>query len=162
VGQVERAVGGEDTAIWRVESGGAGYAPRLFPADEAAPRQHEGETMNAAAAEGLPLPAVFARGSWGKPPALPLSAPPRGTLAAFLQKQPWQTWRLGAAFGRLQAQLHTIAPPPSFASADWIAWAGPEETALQDRLRALPSLKNVLLHLDYHPLNVMTDGRALT
>jgi hypothetical protein len=46
--------------------------------------------------------------------------------------------------------------------ADWIAWAGAAEPALQAALRRTAGDESSFLHLDYHPLNVLTDGRSIT
>jgi aminoglycoside phosphotransferase (APT) family kinase protein len=83
---------------------------------------------------------------------------PGVTLTAALRKQPWRVRSLGEAFGRAQAAIHRIEQPPS---TGWVEWAGPNETELKARLRALP-LQSRLIHLDYHPLNVMTDGKEIT
>jgi aminoglycoside phosphotransferase (APT) family kinase protein len=64
----------------------------------------------------------------------------------------------------MQAAIHAIAPAPApeLSPGGWIAWAGEDETALQARLRVVAGGAAQLLHLDYHPLNVMTDGREMT
>jgi aminoglycoside phosphotransferase (APT) family kinase protein len=71
---------------------------------------------------------------------------------------------LGSAFGATQAQIHRVVAPAPLAErrADWIGWAGSDEHELHDRLRAAAGDAAALLHLDYHPLNVLTDGRRIT
>jgi aminoglycoside phosphotransferase (APT) family kinase protein len=44
----------------------------------------------------------------------------------------------------------------------WIAWAGDGATQVQARLKHMDLRRDALLHLDYHPLNVMTDGTRIT
>jgi aminoglycoside phosphotransferase (APT) family kinase protein len=44
----------------------------------------------------------------------------------------------------------------------WISWKCEGEQTLQDCLRHLSSDKVALLHLDYHPRNVLTDGKQIT
>jgi len=44
----------------------------------------------------------------------------------------------------------------------WIVWKCEGEQKVQDRLRQLPSKEVALLHLDYHLLNVLTDGKQIT
>ena len=79
-------------------------------------------------------------------------------------QQPWRVWALGRAFGRMQARIHAVRAPAlgSASDADWIAWAGPDEPGLQAILRRTASKNCTLLHLDYHPLNVLTDGTQIT
>src|SRR5262249_57263606 len=71
---------------------------------------------------------------------------------------------LGVAFGRAHSRLREVAAPAPLRAApeDWIAWAGPDEPALAERLRAVRRRDDRLLHLDYHPLNVMVDGGRVT
>ncbi|MBC8171174.1 MAG: phosphotransferase, partial [Anaerolineae bacterium] len=70
---------------------------------------------------------------------------------------PRSGWQLGKAFGQMQAAIHTITVPCEVESSAWIEWAG-DEPELKTRLYELKSRKTALLHLDYHPLNVMADG----
>jgi aminoglycoside phosphotransferase (APT) family kinase protein len=156
--------GGSDTAIWRVAHGQQLYALRVFRAGQAATYQREIAAMRAAQAGGLPIPAIQAAGSWHDRPALLLSWCDGEPLLRTLQRQPARLWSLGIQFGRTQAAIHAIAPAPApeLRHDDWIAWAGADETALQTRLRAVAAGATQLLHLDYHPLNLMTDGRRMT
>jgi aminoglycoside phosphotransferase (APT) family kinase protein len=156
--------GGSDTAIWQIVHDGQRYALRVFRAEQAATCQRELAVMRAAHDGGLPVPAIHAAGSWRDRPALLLSWCAGQPLLHALLRQPRLLWKLGKQFGRMQAAIHAIAPPPSpqLPPGDWIAWAGENETALQTRLRAIAGESAQLLHLDYHPLNVMTDGRHMT
>ena len=156
--------GGWDTTIWRVEHGGATYALRLFRAEQTATCRREVLAMGAATAAGLPVPRVHAEGVWQARPALLLDWCPGLPLTRALQARPARLLSLGAAFGRMQAAVHAVRAPAGLAEGrpDWIAWAGPEEVALQARLRALALRSDALLHFDYHPLNVMADGRRIS
>jgi aminoglycoside phosphotransferase (APT) family kinase protein len=156
--------GGEDTAIWRVEHGGATHALRVFRAEQARAFQREVAALSAAAAAGLPVPAVAATGEWHERPVMLLSWCAGQPLLAALRERPWQVARLGRLFGQTHARIHRITAPPALAqhATAWITWAGPDEHALQQRLAALADSHAALLHLDYHPLNVMTDGRQIT
>ncbi|MHB8646373.1 MAG: phosphotransferase family protein [Thermomicrobiales bacterium] len=156
--------GGQDTAIWRVDSAGGRYALRLFRADETRKCAREVATMRAAATGGIPVPIVHAEGAWQGRPALLLSWCPGRTLFAALQAQPWRVWPLGVKFGRMQARLHAIALPeaPPYAPDQWLDWGGPLETPFRERLLTVACRPLVLCHLDYHPLNVMTDGEGIT
>ena len=84
----------------------------------------------------------------------PRSWPPR----------PWRAWPLGVLFGRCQAAIHGRPSPEALRAAEraWIDWAGPGEKALAARLRGTAPREHSLVHLDYHPLNVMTDGERIT
>jgi aminoglycoside phosphotransferase (APT) family kinase protein len=89
---------------------------------------------------------------------------PGRPLRDELRAQPWRARALGVEFGRVQAAVHAISRTPPAAllahPTPWIAWANPDD-ALRDCLRAAARGPNVLLHLDFHPRNVLVaDGRV--
>lgn len=91
-----------------------------------------------------------------------LSWCPGQQMAEALISRPTQVWKLGRAFGKMQARLNAIAVPADLATEcfDWIDWVGREEQALQTRLRAEVGRRG-LLHFDYHPQNVLVaDGQV--
>jgi hypothetical protein len=122
--------------------------------------------MAAAAAAGLPLPAVHASTVWHERPALLLSWCDGQTLLRAVVEKPWHTWSLGVAMGLQQARIHaaTVAETLSDALPPWIARAGETDYALKERLAGITRAPHTraLLHLDYHPLNIMTANGALT
>ena len=65
--------GGADTLIWRVEAAGQISALRLFRPEQAATAQREVVAMAAASSAGLPVPQVYAEGSWRGRPVLHMS-----------------------------------------------------------------------------------------
>ncbi len=162
VGAIAPVQGGSDTAIWRVEHGGQVSALRVFRAEQAAVAQRELEAIELAAAAHIPVPAVRAAGSWRDRPALLLAWSPGAPLFQALQRQPWRVLALGRAFGRTQALIHRIGPRAGWRhlQANWIEWAGddPPLRAGLERRAGSPAL----LHLDYHPLNILVDGSGVT
>jgi aminoglycoside phosphotransferase (APT) family kinase protein len=156
--------GGTDTALWRVEHGSMTSALRVFRPEQAATYQREFEAMEVARQAHLPVPIIQAAGVWHERPVLLLSWCPGIPLWQAIRQQPWRVWSLGTAFGRTQAQIHHI---PNHARwqrqrTDWIDWAGPQEHRLQTALQHVARSVPALLHLDYHPLNVLTDGTQIT
>ncbi len=156
--------GGSDTAIWQVKQAGRLYALRVFRTGEQEDCEREQMVMQAAAFAGLPVPQVYAAGAWQGYPVLLLSWLPGRTVADELRAHPWRAWQMGVLFGRMQAAMHTIAAPDGLRQATdaWITWLGVNEPSLQERLHAFEHRNDLLLHLDYHPLNVLTDGRSIT
>ncbi|HET7772164.1 MAG TPA: aminoglycoside phosphotransferase family protein [Chloroflexota bacterium] len=156
--------GGWDTAIWRVERADGPAALRVFRPTQAASYAREVAAMAAARAQGLPVPEVLAQGTWRERPVVLLEWCPGRTLAAALQERPWTAVRLGRAFGETQARIHAVPAPPELAAAPraWMEWAGAEAVRLVPRLEAQAPSPPRLLHLDYHPLNVLTDGARIT
>ncbi len=160
-GQIEPVSGGFDTAIWRVEWRDAFYALRVFRPEQAAISEKEIRVMRLAADNHVPVPKVVRNGTWESRPALLLSWMSGKPFGSYLQSHPQQIRQLGSAFGRMQAAIHRIPAPPEMDATSWIEWAG-DEPELKARLLDLPSRKTMLLHLDYHPLNVMADGGQIS
>jgi aminoglycoside phosphotransferase (APT) family kinase protein len=158
---VEPITGGSDTAIWRVMWRREVYALRLFRPEQAATCEREVRAMTAASAGGVPVPQVIRTGTWADRPALLLSWIAGKPLAQQLRERPLLGWRLGAAFGRMQAAIHQVPIPADLESTRWIEWAG-DEPEIKARLYDLASRRTALIHLDYHPLNVMADGAQIS
>lgn len=161
---ITSAPGGFDTAIWKVEHEGQISALRVFQAGRHEECEREQHAMKTALVAGLPVPEIRKAGVWQDRPVLLISWLKGRTIEDELRRHPWRTWTVGLAFGRAQARLHaTPAPTLPGQSADaWIFWQSEEEPALQDRLSHLQSSQATLLHLDYHPRNVLTDGKHIT
>ncbi|MBI1279054.1 MAG: phosphotransferase [Anaerolineaceae bacterium] len=154
--QIEPVNGGFDTAIWRVQWHGAFYALRVFRSEQAPVAEKEIRVMQVAADNHIPIPKVVRHGLCQGRPVLLLSWINGKTLGTQLLAHPQEIWKLGIAFGRMQAAVHQIPAPSDMNPTNWIEWAG-DEPELKARLRDLPSRKTRLLHLDYHPLNIMVD-----
>jgi aminoglycoside phosphotransferase (APT) family kinase protein len=134
----QRIEGGADTLIWRLESETGPVAVRLFRADQHAPAAREREALDAARAAGIPTPAVVAAGAWADRPVTVLEWCPGEPLLDRILATDADLESLGRAFGRTHAAIHRVRPPSS--------WSARSDSSL--------------LHLDYHPLNVLVeDGR---
>ena len=152
---IEPVKGGEDTLLWRVETADGIYALRVMRAEQRPAAEREAAAMRAAAAAGIPVPTVHRTGTYQERPAMLLGWCPGRTLLAEIAERPWRVWALGRQLGRAHARLNHV-PAPTDLPERWRAWAG--DPALAARLPA----GDRLLHLDFHPLNVMTDGRGVT
>jgi aminoglycoside phosphotransferase (APT) family kinase protein len=152
-------VGGADTLIWRVEAAGKVSALRLFRPEQAMMAQREVAAMAVAGSAGLPVPRVYAESVWRGRPVLHMSWMPGRPLRDELRSRPWRARALGGEFGRVQAAAHGISPPGALLAhpTPWIAWANPDD-ALRDCLRAAARGPDVLVHLDFHPMNVLVAG----
>lgn len=156
--------GGADTLIWRVERGVERFALRLFRPEQVAICRYELTAMAAAASAGLPVPAVHGEGRWEDRPVLLLTWCDGVPLLQALQAHPERAKTLGELFGEMQAALHAIAAPTAFlddSTRSWLRWAG-DDPALAARFASVALRRDRLLHLDYHPLNVLTDGGRIT
>jgi aminoglycoside phosphotransferase (APT) family kinase protein len=154
--RVEPATGGwSTTRVWRVERPGQRLALRLFRPGTQEPARREAAAMRVAAAAGLPVPGLQAEGDWQDRPALLLDWCAGRPLLDELRARPWAAWALGQALGRAHARLHRVAAPPGLPG--WIDWPARPEPALRARLEAV-ARRGALLHLDFHPLNVLVAG----
>jgi aminoglycoside phosphotransferase (APT) family kinase protein len=157
-------LGGSDTTIWRVESAGKICALRLYHPGQVKIWQREQTIMRAAQTGGLPVPHILAADIWQERPVLLISWITGKTMGEIISRQPWRTWQMGVLFGRMQATIHTVSVPDLLNQSpdEWIRWSGAGEDALQAYLSKMPHSSETLLHLDYHPFNVLTDGKKVT
>lgn len=155
--------GGMDTALWRVERAGRPYALRVFRPEQAAVARREAAIM-AAGIPAVPIPAVRAAGSWRDRPALLIDWCVGRTLLDAVRAAPRDALALARLFGETHARLHAATPPDALVAEDrsWLAWAGGGGRELTGRLRALDSGPASILHFDYHPLNLLVEGRRAT
>ncbi len=163
--------GGWDTYIWRFRSpDGAEHALRVYrqpgPNEQAREigesARREEASLRALGAAGLPTPAVEASGTYHDLPFFILSWLRGRALLDLMQTKIWRLRDYGRQFGRLQARMHAIPPPPelTYASDDeWIMMVG--DPALEEAVRRVASA-DVFCHFDFHPVNVLSDGRTLT
>jgi aminoglycoside phosphotransferase (APT) family kinase protein len=161
--RITPVAGGADAALWRVDTAAEPFALRVLQPHQRTQAQNEIAAMAAAAAGGVPVPRIAATGTWQDHPALVLGWCPGLSLAESMLTEPTRGERLGLAFGRTQALLHAIPAPPGLPHPPdaWIEWARPDD-ALRARLTQLATSRPRLLHLDYHPLNVLVDGDQIT
>jgi len=156
--------GGRDSSVWRVETlSGSTYALRLLPRHRH--QQYVGEqfVIDLASRRGIPVPNVRAVRQSGEWSAMLMDWAPGCTLLQELSERPVNVYRLGEKFGSVHASIHKVSLPdplPDNASA-WLLPKTDEEANLLRRIEDAGVGKSVLLHLDFHPLNVMTDGENI-
>lgn len=155
---------GTDTAIWRVEHDQQTSALRVFRSSQVMTYQRELAAIEIAAQHTIPVPRVRAHGYWHAHPALLLEWCSGQPLASALRRRPWQLFKLARAFGQQQAHIHRITLPtlPDALGADWIRWQQAVDAELETKLRQQSSQAQHLLHLDYHPLNVLVQGTSVS
>lgn len=155
--------GGSDTAIWRVERGGASYALRVFRPEQARIARREAVVMRAGV-PGVPIPALHAEGTWQHRPAMLIGWCDGCNLLEALRAEPRRFWSLARAYGEMQARLHAapVLTELIVEGRSWIDWEGSADAALGARLRAVSTGPNSILHFDYHPLNLMVAAGRVT
>jgi aminoglycoside phosphotransferase (APT) family kinase protein len=162
---VTAVAGGWDTSLWQVERAGRRYALRVFRPEQAETSRRELIVMHSMSTLGLPVPTVHAAGVGQGRPALLLSWCAGRQALEEVRAKPWRLWRIAIGMGRMHARIH-LAPVADEVVRALPRWA-PSADDLGSEFRnwrlesADVSLMSVL-HLDFHPLNVMTDGRLIT
>ncbi len=162
-----RVKGGWDTLLWRFATpDGREHSLRVFHLprrDEIAWRERI--ALETCAGAGLPAPRVETVGQVQGLPAMVLSWCPGIPLWSFVEKKPWAIWRLGRLFGRAQAWMHAVTPPDEFVATapdEWVSRVPEEYTHLAAHASSLGLSTSSLIHMDYHPLNLLSDGTAVT
>jgi len=164
---IQPVSGGWDTAIWRFATeDGAHHILRLFRSPDRAPgAARERVALQAAAAAGLPVPAVEAFGTWQDRPAMVLSWCPGEQLVRCVQRKPRALWRLTRQLGQLQARIHAVPVPEALregAPVYWLERTGGGVAFDASGLEAAGLNCDTFVHMDFHPLNVLSDGRNIT
>jgi len=154
--------GGSDTAVFRVGRHDRVYALRVFRSEQLLVSQAEVLAMHAADAGGVPVPQVHAHALHNGRPALLLDWCDGGTVVEALTRWPERASALGVTCGEMLARIHAVPVPIEYQDHSWLRWGGldPGDPFFQ-RIDAFAD-HDRLLHLDYHPLNILTDGERVT
>ena len=157
--------GGWETLLWRFATpDGDEHALRLYCLDEASARR-ERVAMETCAAASIATPRVEAAGTYDGMPAIVQTWCPGESLMDRISRRPWSMLRLAREFGRLQARLHTVRAPIELAKGaprDWLSLVLPRHAHLAEHLASNGTSSGTLVHLDYHPLNVIVEGTQMT
>ncbi|HET8778084.1 MAG TPA: phosphotransferase [Candidatus Limnocylindria bacterium] len=148
---VEPAAGGASGSAWRVSVGGTTSVLRSLGSATAAGSRVA--AMMAARDEGLPAPALLRRAPTPAGEVALLSWLPGVPLLEVLARAPGQTRHYGERMGRLHRRLHEIrALNAVIRAADDTG----HPFGAGRVVAGLPS-GDRLLHLDWHPLNLLVD-----
>jgi aminoglycoside phosphotransferase (APT) family kinase protein len=155
--------GGYDTAIWRVDRPEGSYALRVFRPEQDRACAREAAVLGATL-PGVPVPRLHATGTWHGRPAMLIGWCPGTMLVRAFAANPARLPALAAEFGRVQARLHA-APVPAALLAErrhWLDWQRGGAGPLGEHLRTIERTPPSLLHLDYHPLNVLVEANRVS
>lgn len=159
---LQRGLGSNE--IWKLEPG-AGEPPlvvRLFGPGKQASADREAAAMRAARASGIPVPEIINRGTMADRPVLVTIFVPGHLTADAIFAAPTTAADLGTALGRTLAHIHLIPAPDLGRKPDaWLDLAGDAIAPLRPILATTPD-QDRLLHLDYHPRNVLVEGTTVT
>jgi Ser/Thr protein kinase RdoA (MazF antagonist) len=169
VSELERIYGGWTTLLWRFRTEDTSYhtlriyhQPQELKGEMA---QREELVLRVCQRAGLPVPVVEKSTKISEFPTLVLSWCEGSPLISFIEKKPWTIWHWGRVFGKLQAKLHKVKPPAELekdSPLDWINRIPQEYTKIVSDILALNPSSNSIIHLDFHPLNIISDGSKIT
>ena len=148
---VERASGGASGSAWIVRAAGASHILRL--ASSTSLTDARLAAMAAARAGGLPAPELIRRTTAPHADAVLLTWLPGTPLHATLLANPAHTHRLGRLMGESQRQLHQIVGPSELVD---VLLDGDHPFVAGRGMADLPA-GDALLHLDWHPMNLLVD-----
>jgi aminoglycoside phosphotransferase (APT) family kinase protein len=162
--RVVPVAGGWDTALWRVDWHGGRYALRVYRPDQTSVWRRESAALQALSAAGVPVPRLHAAVVALDRPSLLLSWCEGRTVLDDVRARPWLLVRLGVEMGRLHARIHSVPVTGELSRGlpVWTPRAEDSDPALERALRTAAGGRRSVLHLDYHPLNILSHRRVIT
>ena len=159
--ELQRGLGANE--IWKLETGAnEPLVVRLFAPGHQAAANREAAAMQAAHAAGVPAPEVISQGSMATRPVLVTTFAPGELAADALLANPAIATELGVAFGQTMARLHQVtAPDLGRTPGAWIELGGDAIAPLRPLLTTIPD-QDRLLHLDFHPRNVLVQDSEVS
>ena len=167
VSEPVRIMGGWETLIWRFQTpDGRDHSLRVYfvPGSHAMARR-ESIALRTCEEAGQPAPRIEKFGEHDGMPAAVLTWCPGVPILTAVEQKPWLILRLSRIFGRAHARLHTVPAPVELRAEAPDEWLGrvPEcHKHLAERMKAVDLATDVLIHMDYHPLNVVGVGNEVT
>ncbi|MBP0724568.1 aminoglycoside phosphotransferase family protein [Bacillus sp. RG28] len=162
----ENIIGGRDSSVWKVKvSDEDSYALRLIPKHRHQQFKEEKMIIQLAEENGIPVPKVHFVKKIEDYSLMLMDWVAGKTIFNELYEYPENAREIGIQFGKVQAAIHMISLPKTgeSGSEEWLSPKTSEENEILDLISTHGSKnENVLLHLDYHPLNVLTDGEKIT
>ncbi|WP_430786668.1 phosphotransferase family protein [Virgibacillus flavescens] len=154
--------GGRDCQVYKVDTINASYALRILPIHRHNEFIQEKKIIDFAKANGVPVPEVTKVLSTEEYSVMLMEWASGQTVFQELMDRPETADSLGYEFGKTQAIINRITVPATFQKTE-NSWLSPsiEEEKVIGRIPKNELLHN-FVHLDYHPLNVLTDGKKIT
>lgn len=156
---MRRGLGGAGLWSFAPSAGQPPLVVRVFADAQVAEREHA--AMVAAGSGGVPVPEFVMRGVLRGQTVHVLTFLPGAQVADVLKVDPGSAFSLGVAMGQTLAGLNGVPAPSALRDRPWLAAGGPSLEPLRSHL-ALVSDQDRLLHLDYHPANVLTQHGRIT
>ncbi|WP_442593941.1 aminoglycoside phosphotransferase family protein [Neobacillus sp. D3-1R] len=158
VQSIEVVYGGEDSSVYKIVTKEGTFAVRILPLFGYQQFRNEKVFMEYVREHGILVPTIKSVQTHKNYSVMIMEWSNGQPLLKVLLEQPENALNLGIEFGKTQANIHLIPVKEIInQQKSWlIPLKGSEESLFQDCLRIEnhPSV----LHLDFHPLNVLTDN----
>ncbi|MFS0863448.1 phosphotransferase family protein [Fredinandcohnia sp. 179-A 10B2 NHS] len=165
VTKVQQIHGGQDSSVWKVETANFAYALRVLPGDHYEQFVREQKVIQLAQNNGIPVPNVVSVFKGESYCAMLMEWAKGHTVFEELQRSPDNASQIGKEFGRMQALIHAISVDNNFEdnNENFLTPVTDLEKSAMNLIEKYYTLYSpTLLHLDYHPLNILTDGEKIT
>lgn len=162
-----RITGGWETLIWRFQTpDGGDHSLRVYfvPGSHAMARR-EMIALKTCAEAGQPAPRIEKLGEYEGMPTAVLKWCPGVPILTAVEQKPWRILKLSRIFGRAHARLHTVPAPAELraeAPDEWLGRVMDYHQHLAERMKTVDLVTDVLIHMDFHPLNVVGVGNEVT
>ncbi|HET9477351.1 MAG TPA: phosphotransferase [Dehalococcoidia bacterium] len=162
-----RITGGWETLIWRFQTADGGdHSLRVYfvPGSHAMARR-EMIALRTCEEAGQPAPRIEKFGEHEGMPAAVLTWCPGLPILTAVEQKPWQILKLSRMFGRAHAHLHTVAAPAELqteAPDEWLGRVPEYHKHLARGMKTVDLATDILIHMDFHPLNVVGVGNEVT
>jgi aminoglycoside phosphotransferase (APT) family kinase protein len=148
---------------WRIDTDSDSFVLRIYPDGDHPALARESEAMRLARAAGVVAPEIVTSGEDDGHPLMLYRWVPGTTLwdACALHRLRFRS--LARRFGRMHALIHSIgeSQPHANVPEDLLSLAGYQPDRVREALGLCGTSARTLVHLDYHQLNVLSDGRSI-
>ncbi|TFB22850.1 hypothetical protein E3U55_06325 [Filobacillus milosensis] len=146
---------GRDSQVYKVKDGRNQFALRVLPSNRHDQFVKEEKTILYAKQHGIPVSNVHKVVKAEDYSAMLMEWADGKTLLHQLQETPEHAKLLGEEFGHMQAKINRV----NYNQPSNLLLSNQKEKRMLDSIK----LNNhFLIHLDFHPLNVLTDGLNIT
>jgi aminoglycoside phosphotransferase (APT) family kinase protein len=152
-----------DTLVWQVRHEDRLLAIRVMREDQAQVAEIECHAIDLARDAGVPAPTIIATGVVdGTRPAMAIEWLDGEPVGEILLRLPRLACRLGTQAGAMMARIHAVNHPALPGSDNWIGRGTQNDPELEHILNAVSTGPASLLHLDFHPFNLIVRGGRIT
>jgi aminoglycoside phosphotransferase (APT) family kinase protein len=156
---------GADSSVWKISlSDGSAFALRILSSARIEQFRREERMIDLAIEAGIPVPKILSVSIYGESAVMLMEWGKGRPVLEELMEHPDNAKRIGSHFGKVQAAINQVHVPESLVEVpNWLTAQTIEEQEIITTINSKYNDKyNKLVHLDYHPLNVLIDDEKIT